>query len=199
MDKNNFYSSYASDKNGKFFHTWTIRFTNRSGESEEWNISDLTLKTNHRKNHFPNKKRLSAKQALTLEFMYNSFDLVGEEVRKEVLYNILPEAEADCFSVQISFHDSNPLPKFYSELRKEPWFNVNDISADAYLQSDLCDFYIDMSIHDYRFGKLSEAEQNHLTESFDTIESTLKNRYGKYADYKIYMNNKLTAEFFAPN
>ena len=75
--------------------------------------------------------RYSARQALTLELMDLSCYMAGEQVLDEILRDILPEREADCIDVYITYRNGNPPPSLYSRLRRQPWFNVDQISAYA--------------------------------------------------------------------
>lgn len=114
-----------------------------------------------------------------------SFDIVSEEIYKEILLEILPEAEAACFEVNISYRGGNPPLKMLDKLIKQPWFTANQIKAEDYLKTDLYDFYITMHTYSYRVEKLTEDEQEHLKGSLEEIEQALDEKYGEYADYEV--------------
>ena len=184
----------SGEQPGKF-HEWEIAFTNRDGETEVWMISDHTMRINQDKHWFLNPERYSAKQALTLELMDVSTSAVGEQLRREVLQKILPEQEAMCLDVYISYRDGNPPPRMYDQLRKEPWFTANSMTAADYLETDLYDFFIGILADDYRVKKLTVQEQQHLVNSLGEIERALREEYGEYADYDIYLGEGYAAEF----
>ena len=83
----------------------------------------------------------------------------------------------------------------YSRLRRQPWFNVDQISASEYLKTDLYDFYIRVLAYNYRVEKLSQEEQEHLFGSLAEIEKALQEAFGAYADYDIYLGEGYTAEY----
>ena len=153
--------SLSGERPGKF-HEWDIAFTNRSGETEIWTISDHTMRINQDKYWLLSPKRYSARQALTQELMDLSFGMAGQQVLDEILRDILPEQEADCINVEISYRNGNPPPGMYSRLSRQSWFNVEQISASEYLKTDLYDFYIRILAYDYRVEKLTQEEQEHL-------------------------------------
>lgn len=191
-------SRLPEERPGKF-HEWEIAFTNRDGETEVWMISDHTMKINQDEHWILSPERYSAKQALTLELMDVSTAAVGEQVRREVLQKILPEQEAMCLDVYISYRNGNPPPRMYDQLRKEPWFTANTVTAADYLETDLYDFYIRILAYDYRVEKLSDREQQHLMDSLGEIERALQELYGEYADYDIYLGEGYAAKFSGEN
>lgn len=181
------------------FHEWGISFTNRGGEPELWTISDHTLKINNHDHWFPlDPDRYTAKQALGQELMELAFDMAGEEVRENILGDILTESERDCLDVEVSFHGGRPDGKLYTELLAEPWFNIQELDAEKFLQSDLYDFYIDVFAYDYRVDDLSEMEQEHLFRSMGDIKQALRGAFGEYADYDIYLGEGYSAEYTGP-
>lgn len=181
------------------FHEWDIAFTNREGEPEIWTISDHTLKINNHEHWFPlDPERYTAKQALGQELMELAFDMAGEEVQEDVLGDILTESERACLEVEISFHGGRPDGKLYTELLAEPWFNIQELDAEKFLQSDLYDFYVDVFAYDYRVDDLSEMEQEHLFRSLVDIEQALRDAFGEYADYDIYLGEGYAAEYTGP-
>lgn len=189
--------SLSGDIPGRF-HEWDIAFTNRDGETEIWTISDHTMKINHDEYWLLSPDRYSAKQSLGQELMDISFAMAGEQVHKDILQTLLPASEADCITVDISFRGGRPDPELYSDLLKEPWFTANEVTADDFLQSDLNDFYIDVFAYDYRVDKLSSNERAHLLGSLTDIENALKDTYGDYVDYEIYLGDGCRAEYTGP-
>lgn len=177
------------------FHNWNILFTNRNGEQEIWSISDHTMKINHDKNWFLSPKRYSARQALTLELMDISFAAASDAIQTDIIQTILPQQEADCLEVDISYRNGNPSPNVYDSLRKEPWFQVNTVTAAHYLETDLYDFYIRIFAHDYKVEKLTKEQQEHLRNSLPDLEQALQNAYQEAADYEIYLGEGYSAEY----
>ena len=129
-----------------------------------------------------------------------SFAMVGGQVHESILQKLLPEAEADCITVDISFRGSWPEGEVYGQLLKEPWFNIQEVDAEQYLHSDLYDFFIDVFAYNYRVDDLSEAEQQPLFSSLSDIEQALRDAYGEYVDYKIYLylGEGYSAEYTGP-
>ena len=190
--------SLSGETAGKF-HEWDIAFTNRDGEQELWTISDHTLKINNDEHWFPlDPERYTARQALGQELMEISFAVAGEQIHKDILQELLPEAEAGCITVDISFRGGWPEGKLYGQLLEEPWFNIQEVDAEQYLRSDLYDFFIDILAYNYRVDDLSEAEQQHLFSSLGDIEQALRDAYGEYVDYKIYLGEGFLAEYTGP-
>lgn len=110
--------SLSGERPGKF-HEWDIAFTNPGGETEIWTISDHTMRINQDKYWLLSPKRYSARQALTQELMDLSFGMAGQQVLDEILRDILPEQEADCINVEISYRNGNPPPGMYSRLIRQ--------------------------------------------------------------------------------
>lgn len=184
----------SGERPGKF-HEWDIAFTNPSGGTEIWTISDHTMRINQDKYWLLSPKRYSASQALTQELMDLSCGMAGQQVLDEILRDILPEREADCIDVEISYRNGNPPPSMYSRLSRESWFNVEQISASEYLKTDLYDFYIRILAYDYRVEKLTQEEQAHLFGSLAEMEKALQEAFCAYADYDIYLGEGYTAEY----
>ncbi len=78
--------------------------------------------TNQDKYWLLSPKRYSARQALTQELMDLSSGMAGQQVLDEILRDILPEREADCINVEISYRNGNPPPGTYSRLIRQSWF-----------------------------------------------------------------------------
>lgn len=191
-------AAWSSEEIPGQFHEWDIAFTNRDGDIEVWTISDHTMKINHDKYWLLSPDRYSAKQALGQELMDISFSMAGEQVHKEILQASLPKSEADCVVVDISYRGGRPDPELYDELLDAPWFTANDVTAEDFLRSDLNDFYIDIYAYDYRVDDLTSDERKHLLGSLTDIENLLKNTYGDYVDYEIYLGDGCRAEYRGP-
>ena len=191
-------AAWSSEEIPGKFHELDIAFTNRNGDAEVWAISDPTMKINHDKYWLLSPDRYSAKQALGQELMDISFSMAGEQVHKEILQALLPKAEADCVVVDISYRGGRPDPELYDELLDAPWFTANDVTAEDFLQSDLNDFYLDIYAYDYRVDDLTSDERRHLLGSLTDIENLLKETYGDYVDYEIYLGDGCRAEYRGP-
>lgn len=190
-------TGYGSEETPGTYHEWSIAFENRDSQTEVWDISDHTMKINHDKNWLLSSKRYSAKQALTLELMDLSFSAAADEICKDVLGDILSENQIKSISVYISYRGGNPEPSMYDKLIKESWFTANTVTAYDYLSSDLHDFYIRIQGYDYKMEKLSEEEYTDLLGSLGEIEDKLKQTYGEYADYEIYLTDGYECEYNA--
>ncbi|MCD7894538.1 MAG: hypothetical protein LUG60_12700 [Erysipelotrichaceae bacterium] len=182
-------SLYDYDTNGTYTE-WDILYNNE----EIWTISNHTYKINHSKYNFFSPKRYSAKQALIQQLMNISCTIAAEDVQYNILSEVLNDEQLECLRVNISYHDGNPKPSFYSQLAKEDWFNVNDSTAYNYLKTDLYDFYIDILAFDYKFEKLSDEDQEDLLNSLDDIVQLLEDTYGEYAKYDIYLGEGYSLE-----
>lgn len=183
----------SEDVPGKF-KNWYIRFKNKDGEDEIWYITNHTLKINHDKYGMFSSKRYSNKQALTLELMDISFGIIEDEIFDEIIKSELSEDEAACISVTMSYRGGNPEPGFYDKLIAEPWFNVNDVTAENYLSSDLHDFYLDIKAFDYRLEKLTDEERQHVFDSLENIEKKLCDKFGENASFRIYFDEEQQVE-----
>lgn len=174
---------------------WNIKFFNKYGNEEIWEITNHTLKINHDKYGIFSSKRYSNKQAFVLELMDISCGLAGDEVFNDIIKDELPENIADCLRISISYTGGNPKPELYDKLFKQSWFNVNNISAENFLACDLYDFYIDIFAFDYKVKKLSKQEQQTLFDSMKTIENKLLQKYGKKASFEIYFDKEHKAKY----
>ena len=72
------------------------------------------------------------------------------------------------------------------------------MTAEDFLQSDLNDFYLDIYAYDYRVDDLTSDERRHLLGSLTDIENLLKDTYGDYVDYEIYLGDGCRAEYRGP-
>ena len=170
------------------YKDWSIGFTNRYGEEEIWEITNYTLKVNHDRHWLLSPERYSAKQAFVQQLMDISFVAAGDAVYRELVCEILPENEAECLRVSISYRGGNPEPGVYDELWKEPWFTANTATAADFIESDVYDFYIDVFAYNYRVEKLTDREREHMMESYEEIRQVLEERYGERA-YEIYFDS----------
>lgn len=73
-----------------------------------WRITDHVYKISDDRYGILNPKRLSARQALTLELMNISFGIIGEDIKTEIIEEYLPPAEAACIDVDMSYNGGNP-------------------------------------------------------------------------------------------
>lgn len=174
---------------------WNIKFLNKEGNEEIWKITNHALKINHDKYDIFSPKRYSNKQALVLELMDISCGLAGDEVLNDIIKEGLPENIADCLRILISYKGGNPKPEFYDKLFEQSWFNVNNVSAQDFLDYDLHNFYIDILAFDYKVEKLTEQEQQTLFDSMNTIERKLLQKYGENASFKIYFDKEHNVEY----
>lgn len=193
------YDGYISDKpHPGEYHVWNIAFTNRKGEKEIWVLSDHAMKINHsRQQGLIPSGRYSPKQAFTQQLMELSFVAAEEEIDREILRKLLPEQEADCLKVDISYRNGNPPPEMYDKLMEQPWFSANQVTASDYLASDMYDFYLWIHAYDYKVENLTESERQHLMDSLEELENMLRDTYGGKADYEIYLDEEHKAEFTA--
>ena len=176
------------------FHEWEIAFENRAGEQELWSITDHTMKINHDKYWLLSPNRYSARQALTLELMEVSFAVVEQEISDEVLSAVLTPEQVECVDVILSYHGGNPPPEFYDELRQQPWFRADQVTAQDYLQSDLYDFYVWIRVYDYRAEQLPAEQQQSLKDSLDDVVQALQDAYGSDVGYEVYLGEGYRAE-----
>lgn len=186
---------YLSENVPGKFKEWNITYMNSDNKREMAIISDHTFKINNDKYFIFSKKRYSAKQALTLEFMNISFSICGDKVMKESISPYLSEKEMEALTVDISYNGGNPKPEFYDDLIKEDWFNVKDVSANDYLNYDKHEFYIYIRSYDYKLNKLTDEEKQHLFDSMEKIEKDLLKKYGKNASFEIYIDENHKVEY----
>lgn len=187
-------NTYTKNEPGKY-KNWYIQFKSKNGETNIGKITNHTLKINNDKYWIFDSKRYSVKQAFILELMDISFNIVGKDVFDEFISSQLSENEADCIDVTISYYGGNPSPKFYDELFEQPWFTINNINAENFLSSDLYDFHISIKAHDYKVKKLSEEEQQHLFNNFETIQKNLVQKYNNNASFEIYFDKEHSVKY----
>lgn len=177
------------------YKNWYILFTNKKGEEEIYSITNHAYIINHDKYNIFSSKRYSAKQALTLELMDISTSLSSDVIFDKYISNLLPSNISDCISVEISYKGGNPNPDFYNKLAKQDWFNIDDASAEEYLSTDLCDFYIYIKAYDYKIEKLTDEDKQKLFNSISTIEEKLLEDFGSNASFKIYFSKECNVEY----
>lgn len=176
---------YGQDAHRRWYRNWNILCENEDGDKEIWEISNHAYLINKERYKIYSSKSFRASQALTLELMEISFDVVEEEVHNEIVREGLTDAEANCIYVEMSYHDGNPPRSFYNKLAKEDWFTIDGVTAENYLATDLYDFYLIIRIHDYRLEQLSEKEQENVVNSLEDIEERLLEKYGENASFQI--------------
>lgn len=179
------------------YHNWDICFTNRDGVEEIWTITDHAMRINHSKNHMFSRDRYSAKQSFVQQLMNISFAVSADKLHQEILQMLLPEEEAACLEIDISWRGGNPPPEMYDELAEQSWFTAQQATVENYLESSLYDFYVWIHAQDYRVEKLTEQQRQHLMGSLGELENALKKALGAHADYEIYLDAEHTAEFSA--
>lgn len=176
------------------YKNWEIE-VNRNNKKEYWVISNHAYKINHDKNWFLSPKLYSAKEALVLELMNISEEIVAEKVQEEIINDLYSEKEADCFDVALMYHGGNPEPNFYNELYKQDWFTASKVTAKDFLETDLHDFYLYIRIFDYRLEKLAEEEQQKLLATRENLERRLIEEYGDNASFEIYFADGNKSEY----
>lgn len=196
--KEHYYSSRNSVRTGSVpgkYNNWYIRFNDVYGDEEICLISDHPWKINNEKRWIFSSKRYSKKQALYLELMHISFEIAGKKVFNEIIKSELSENEANTIVVDISYRGGNPKPKFYNSLSKEPWFTVDQVTAEHYLTYELHDFYIDVFAYDYRLDQLTKQERQNVLDSLEIIEKRILEKYGDNASFKIYFDKEHQVEY----
>ena len=177
------------------YQNWLIGFTDRSGENISYQITNHTLKINHDKYWFLSSKRYSSRQALTLELMDVAMSIAEEELRGETLTSLLTEQGADCLDLHVSYHGGNPPPDFYDKLRQEPWFSADAVTVGDFLSCELYDFYLRISIYDYRFEQLTSQEQQHVLDCFLPLQNLLLEQYGDHASFELYFGEDMDVSY----
>lgn len=177
------------------YKNWYIAFQGKNGEEELCKITNHVFKISANEHWIFSSKRYSQKQALTLELMDISFDIIGNEILDTVIKSELSEEEAACIEVTMLYHGGNPQPKFYTALAKEDWFNINDVSTENYLAYDSHDFYLYIQAYDYRLEKLTDEQQQNVLNSMERIEQKLLDTYGENASFQIYLDSEHKVEY----
>lgn len=194
------YSHYRSPGNmppqkhpGKFTN-WYITYTNKSGEKEEWYISNHLYKINQDRNFIFSSKRLSSKQAFYIELMDIALYEASKEIYNEFFKSELTENEAA--SLNITLSESSKLNKeFLNSLMKEPWFTIDNITAEDFIYNDLQDFKIYIRGHDYKVDKLTNEERQNVLEALPRIENRLLEKYGEHASFEIIFDGEILAVY----
>lgn len=175
------------------FKNWDI-LVKRNDKEELWTITNHTLKINHDKYWLLSPKRYSAKEAFILELMEISTEIAEEDVRN-LLSEVLPNGEIEGLSINLSYHNGNPKPNFYDRLWQEDWFKMSKISASEFLKTPLYDFYIDISLYDYKLNKMTETKKSHVLNSLPSLTNKLLETYKDNASFKIYFNKENQIEY----
>lgn len=171
------------------YKNWNVLFKNKEGKDEIWTVSNHALKISTSKdNSFFGTKKLSNKQALTLEFMYISLGVLSDNIFDEVIKDTLSENESSCIEVSLTYEGGNPSRKYYDSLSKQSWFTVDNIEPENYLSDTTNNFYIMIKVHDYKFEKLTEAERENVINSLNIIKNKLLDKYGDIASFEIYLD-----------
>ena len=123
-----------------------------------------------------------------------SFGMAGEEVYRNVVREILPENEAQCLRVSISYRGGNPEPDVYDELWEQSWFTANKVTAKDFVETDVYDFYIDVFAYDYRVEKLTDSEREHMMDSYEELKHALESEYGDESAFEIYFDGEHCTE-----
>ena len=89
----------------------------------------------------------------------------------------------------MSYHNGNPPRSFYDDLAEQEWFNVEGVTAENYLATDLYDFYLYIGVHEYKMENLSEEERENVEDSLDDIEERLLDEFGDNASFEIHYND----------
>lgn len=171
-----------------FYREWNILYENEDGEQQVWHISNQAYQYNHAKYGMFNSKRYRGRQALTLELMEISFAVIEEDVHNDIVKKCLSDDEAENVYVLMSYSGGNPPRSFYDDLADEPWFNVDGVTAENYLATDLYDFYLRIGVYDYNTEKLSEEEKDNIADGLEEIEERLLEEYGEDASFEIYFD-----------
>lgn len=188
MHYNIFGEESGSKKEVGIYREWYILYENEAGEEEIWKLSTHAYEYNHKKYGIFNSSRYKRRQAFTLELMEISFNIIEEDVHKDIVSKGLSKEEADCIYVDMFYRGGNPPADFYDELAEQEWFNVDGITAENYLATDLYDFYLHIGVHEYKMDKLSEEEQENVEDSLEDIEERLLEEFGDNASFEIYYN-----------
>ncbi|MGN0659695.1 MAG: hypothetical protein ACI4LA_08810 [Emergencia sp.] len=69
------------------------------------------------------------------------------------------------------------------------------VTAENYLACSLQDFYLDIRAFDYRMDNLTEEQRQHVLDSMKTMEARLRSRFGRYADFRIWLDEDHQVEY----
>lgn len=176
------------------YNNWFIRFNHPYVEGDEWYISDHILKINKDKHGFFSSKKLSTKQALYLELMDIALYVASNEIFHEFIRSELTETEANTIDIAM-YASGRPKPKLYSDLAKEPWFNVHDVTAEDFLTFPSQEFTIVIRARDYRLVDLTAQEKQNVNEALDRVEARLLETYGEHASFEIFFDDDMKADY----
>lgn len=190
-----------------YLNNWPYRFKNEldrffekgnwkyiSSETKESRMYNVRVKNNLDRYWLLSPKRYSAKEAFILELMEISTEIAEEDVRN-LLSEVLPNGEIEGLSINLSYHNGNPKPNFYDRLWQEDWFKMSKISASEFLKTPLYDFYIDISLYDYKLNKMTETKKSHVLNSLPSLTNKLLETYKDNASFKIYFNKENQIEY----
>ncbi len=177
------------------YRNWTISFADQNGVESFCRISDHVARINHSSQFFLSSKRLSNRQALTLELMNISFSFIEKDLMEHFRALGLADRVAEHLRVRMSYKGGNPAPSFYTRLWNEPWFNIHDVSAAHYLAFNAHDFVIDISVNADLASKLSEEDLQTLLAGLDLVEKYLLDEYGAFASFEISFGDLYSATY----
>lgn len=177
------------------YRNWYIIYETENQTRNPCVITNHTYLLNHDSYGIFSGKRYSQKQALTLELMDISFDVISEEISTLLAQQSLSQEEVDCLDITMSYRGGNPSPGFYDDLRHQDWFHIQNITARDYLSYDQYDFYLLIRAFDYKVEKLSPELQQHLHNSKDAIVDFLLDTYGDDASFELYLGEEQRATY----
>lgn len=177
------------------YKDWYISVKNEGTEEKVVKISNYGYKISNDMHGIFSSKRESNKQAFICELLYIACEEVGEQLKEDLLSQVLTKDELECFRVEISYKGYAPKPHVYSKLWKEEWFTAQKVSAEKFLACELHDFYINVFLFDYKYEKLSKEQQEHLIESYDVIREMLLEEYGENASFDLYFDKDHRCEY----
>lgn len=178
----------AKIRMGIFYREWYILYENEDGEEVVWQISNQAYQYNHAQYGIFNSRRYRGRQALTLELMEISFAVIEEDIHNDIVKRYLSDEEAENVYVLMTYEGGNPPKSFYDDLADEPWFNIEGVTAENYLATDLYDFYLRIGVYDYDAENLSEEEKDNIMDGLEEIEERLLEEYGGDASFEIYFD-----------
>lgn len=179
-----------TNKRPGHYKNWEINY-----KGKNWTISNHTYKINHNKYWYFSKKRKTAKEALILELMNISEEIVVEKLKEEIIKDLYKEKEVECFDIDLMYNGGNPNPEFYNKLYKQDWFTASKVTVKDYLQTDLYDFYLYIKIFDYKLEKLTEEEKQNLLKTREKLEQRLIEEYKDNASFEIYFQKENKSKY----